>query len=175
MLSLHPSTAAAADVQLLFESSFPLAERRDWEPQLQFLDEGRLKLSLLQKDGTFIGFLFYWPLDGFTYIEHFAILESARGAGIGSEVMALFCDTFHAIVLEVELPDTKDAERRLRFYERAGFQAFPYPYHQPPYRQGERPIDMLLLYKNMGDGHEVFRRVRSELHTRVYICRPYES
>lgn len=174
MLTLQPVTEAAPYVRELFEASFPHAERRDWEPQLQLLADGHLKLSLLLSDGGFIGFLFYWPLNGYTYIEHFAILPNVRGGGIGSRVMALFCETFHSLVLEVELPDTPDAERRIRFYSRAGFQVFPYPYQQPPYRQGEQPIDMMLMYKNMGDGQEVFKRIRSELHTRVYVCRPYE-
>ncbi|WP_295120419.1 N-acetyltransferase [uncultured Chitinophaga sp.] len=173
MLILQPATEATPDVQLLYEESFPLAERRDWAPQLQFLADGHLRLSLLQQAGDFAGFLFYWPLNGFTYIEHFAVLAAMRGNGMGSQVMELFCKTFHAIILEVELPGDADAERRIRFYERAGFRAFGYPYEQPPYRQGEDPIPMMLMYKGMGDGHEVFRRVRSELHTKVYVCRPH--
>ena len=168
MITLHPSTFIPAEVAQLYELSFPLEERRDLSAQQLLLEQGSLQLLVVEKDGLFAGFIFCWLLTDFMLIEHFAIAADQRGSGIGSTVMNLLLTQHSQLVLEVEPPDTVDAERRIQFYEGLGFSAYPYPYRQPSYRAGGAPIPMWLMKKGMPPEEHTFLKITSEIYREVY-------
>lgn len=154
----------------LYEQSFPPEERRNLPAQQVLLNNGALRLALLENDDIYAGFVFYWQLTDFVFIEHFAIAQEMRGSGIGSGVMRLMEQEFLRIVLEVEPPDTDDAVRRIRFYEGLGFKAYAYPYLQPPYQAGGMPLRMLLMQKGMSPEEHTFTKINSEIYLEVYGC-----
>jgi ribosomal protein S18 acetylase RimI-like enzyme len=165
MISLRDATNISAQVQALYTSSFPSEERRNITAQQELLQNGALRLSHVEKDGVFAGFVFYWTLTDFTFIEHFAIDNSQRGGGIGSAVIGLFPG---AIVLEVEPPLTPGAIRRIHFYERLGFKAWEHAYLQPAYHAGGAPLKMLLMQKGMSPEEHTFNIVSNEIYREVY-------
>ncbi len=139
-------------VRGLYETSFPEEERRPWRSILDMIDSRspffRMRV-ILSDEKKFLGFLTTWNLPSTLYIEHFAVEKAARGSGIGSLVLSALkvSEAETPIVLEVELPgDSPEAERRIAFYERNGFEAMrDYPYYQPPYRPDLESVPMMLM------------------------------
>lgn len=168
MLSLHSQTGIASHVAKLYEQSFPPEERRLLPAQQLLLDRGALQLSTIEKDRIFAGFIFYWQLTDFIFVEHFAVDPGSRGSGIGGSVMQLLEKEFPQLVLEVEPPDTPDAVRRIRFYEKLGFTAYPYTYLQPPYLAGGEPLSMWLMQKGMSPEEHTFSKIKTEIYREVY-------
>lgn len=166
---ISPVTIPDQVIQL-YEQAFPVEERRNLSAQQTLLNSGALRLALLEKDGLFAGFVFYWQLTDFAFIEHFAVSADQRGAGIGSGVMRLMEQEYPCIVLEVEPPHTIDAQRRIRFYEGLGFTAYTFSYLQPPYQAGGQPLPMLLMQKGMPPEEHTFSKISTEIYLEVYGC-----
>ena len=79
-------------VEKTYTSSFPEEERRDF-----FLEEdSRFEMYAFLRDGIYVGFITGWQFEGFVYVEHFAIDESARNGGIGAKAMTSFLAYFIA-------------------------------------------------------------------------------
>lgn len=147
------------DVCKLYEAAFPPEERRTWAPRPEGL---RLRVAR-GDDGSFLGFVTTWQLpDDVTYVEHLATLPSLRGQGIGGRIID---DLPERVVLEVELPETEEARRRIGFYERHGFTAATeQEYIQPPYGPDLPSVPMLIMYRGDVDTIEAAHH----LHRIVY-------
>ena len=72
------------------------------------------------------------------------------------------------IVVEVEHPDDETAERRIRFYERAGFRLCPFDYSQPPYREGDAPYPMRLMGYGDIAMETRYEAIKKRLYKEVY-------
>jgi ribosomal protein S18 acetylase RimI-like enzyme len=133
-------------VQQLYEATFPLHERREWKDVLRLLSHPPMQMILITDGGADIGFAIGWRIGHWYFLEHLAIDPAQRGKQYGSQVMQeLIVYAEKNIILEVEPAHDELALRRIRFYERLGFQLAPFPYLQPPYRQGELPVRMELM------------------------------
>ncbi|SHK91536.1 Acetyltransferase (GNAT) family protein [Chitinophaga jiangningensis] len=167
MITLHQRTIPSDAIRQLYESAFPLAERRPWPAQLKLLDAGKLRLLEIQRDKKYAGFIFYWSLPDFAFVEHFAIEPAARGGGAGTAVMEQMAAALKAIVLEVEPPDTEQAIRRINFYERLGYQTFLDYYEQPPYHPGYPPLQLRLMHLHLPPALG-FVQIKQELYREIY-------
>lgn len=162
-------------VKEIYFESFPAEERRDWADLTRLVDdsESPLNMSVIVPDGTIglkdaVGFITWWRLDGFVYVEHFAIGAGTRGGGLGSEAIKMFVAEMEApVVLEVEPRGSNDmANRRIGFYERCGFIAhYDFEYIQPPYSPHLPSVPLVLMTTNAGLSLDY---VASQLHRRVY-------
>ncbi|GEP91064.1 Acetyltransferase (GNAT) domain-containing protein [Chitinophaga terrae (ex Kim and Jung 2007)] len=167
MIHLYPATTARPYIRQLYIQAFPENERRGWPAQMELLSTGKLKLLEVRKGEEAVGFVFYWQLSAFSFIEHFAIDPGTRGGGIGSAVMTQLDLALKQIVLEVEPPLTEMAIRRIGFYERLGYRTFPDTYYQPPYKLGDPPLELRLMYKGLPEEIS-FEKVKEELYSFVY-------
>ena len=153
----------------LYEQAFPAHERRPWNEQLHLIKTGQLHADSICINEAFIGFIFYWQLNNFVFIEHFAIVENARGKGTGSAILKTFTERFSAIILETEPPETNaDAIRRIQFYERAGFVLFDEVYLQPSYTKSGAYFPMRLMYHKPDTGKINFEQVKREIYAVIY-------
>lgn len=135
-------------VRALYESAFPPEERRPWRGMTCLLEEEpRFFLQLLFSHGEFVGFLSYWDLEDCYFGEHFAIIEGARGCGLGRELIASFwCSEVEKNWLfEVEPPEGEIERRRVEFYRSMGAELLLEEYVQPSYETRNRPIPMWLM------------------------------
>ena len=145
MLQLIACRAAEFDgVYDRMVESFPLDERRDREDARALLADPRYRLCHIEEGGRRVGFVAFFLLCGVTFVEHLSIDKSCRGKGLGTRVLSLLAEKGN-LVLEVELPLTEEAKRRIAFYERAGFFQNEYPYAQPAYRATGCPVPMILM------------------------------
>jgi len=124
-----------ADVYKLSVETFPVSERRSWASLERVINnENRFNIFALMHENQFVGFISYWKFERFYYIEHFAILPHFRNRKFGSEAMTgLLSQVNMPVVLEVEMPRTINAGRRIHFYERLGFYVLSNRYMQPSY------------------------------------------
>lgn len=157
-------------VEKTYNDSFPEAERRVFFLLRELMKkEPRFVLNALFKDEVYAGFITAWQFASFTYVEHFAIDESARNGGIGAVAMKQFmalCDT--PVVLEVEIPAEEMSKRRIGFYERLGYVLDDHVYYQPPYRRGEEFLEMRLMTYGDINLQQSFEEVKNCIYRDVY-------
>lgn len=155
----------------LYLASFPECERRPWAKIRDAAPHSYPALWGIYLTETsaaeFVGLITLWRFERFTYVEHFAVMERLRGRGIGSEVIKQIAAE-GPVVLEVE-PATvsKQASRRIAFYERAALSVISRTYRQPPYAPGLPWVDLWLMGSH---GCPQADEVTELLHKRVYAC-----
>lgn len=157
-------------VEELLHSSFPEVERREDEEQRAYTDEHPLFACYLICDEKIpIGVITVWQLNGFHYLEHLAISPTLRSKGYGQLVIETIKRKLAGtIVLEVELPEDELSTRRIGFYQRCGFSLCQKPYLQPPYREGDAPLPMHLMFTGTKSIDENFESIRDCIHKYVY-------
>ena len=103
------------------------------------------------------------------YIEHFAVDPDCRNGGLGGKILQkVIEDTDMRICLEVELPETEMAARRIGFYERNGFYYNDYFYMQPPIAEGRNAIPLRLMTTGGPLDEKEFSRMQGLLYKNVY-------
>jgi len=166
-MELIPVSIADDAIKRLYEDAFPKEERRPWNWQLELIAAGELRVLRISRDGLFAGFIFYWQLSAFAFIEHFAVHPDARGGGAGTRAMELLEKELGTMILEVEPPITEQAIRRIKFYERLGYTTFPDTYHQPSYYPEFPPLALRLMHKGLPPALD-FSYVQDQLYQYVY-------
>ena len=166
--SVHDSNYEA--VFNLYNSSFPPNERRSRESLEMVLNaDSRFNVYALENEQGFVGFFNYWKFSRFYYIEHFAIHPQHRNHSYGSEVIRLFLSTVSLpVVLEVEMPKTITASRRIHFYERLGFYVMSNFYMQPPYDGESFLLPMLIMSNDYHFTNKHFHLIKEVLYKEVY-------
>lgn len=157
----------------MLEYSFPEDERRDFNDQLAKSKCPEFRTMTLSEDGIIFGFLNFWELSDFVYLEHFAVDKNLRGKGLGSELIRQLCAlcTGKTIVLEAEPPELNEfSARRIEFYRRLGFHTNPFPYKQPPYRKGDEPVELVIMSRPLPLSEDDFREKIREIYRKVYGC-----
>lgn len=144
----------------LYNASFPTDERREYKDAEHLANFIKMKggkfHALAVKDGEdFLGFISYWTFEGYVYIEHFAVVPENRGRNIGHKLLNhVIREVSPNVLLEVELPTTDEAKRRIKFYERNGFRTREeIKYIQPAYSSNQKPVEMLLMTHGNVDLH----------------------
>ena len=162
-----------AFLEHLYIESFPLSERRPVDLMFDFYNSNpRFRISVAIRDNKRIGFLTHWDLGDFIFIEHFAISPDFRNGGNGGKVMKSFiAQMTKAIVIEVELPTTILADRRIGFYQRIGFRLWDdILYHQPAYYEETGTIPMKLMTHGDIELKENLTEIRNTIYDEVYGC-----
>lgn len=157
----------------ILEYSFPENERRDFDAQLEKSNCPEFRTMTLSEYGELLGFLNFWELSDFIYLEHFAVAKELRGKGLGSELIRQLCAhcTGKTIVLEAEPPALNEfSSRRIEFYRRLGFHTNPFPYKQPPYRKGDEPVELVIMSRPLPLSEGDFKEKISEIYRKVYDC-----
>lgn len=154
----------------IYESSFPIDERRDIDTFLSLIEkEEAFSVEAICCDDKVVGFIAWWRLGEWRFVEHLAIDESMRGCGIGHEVLQRFLKENNLpVVLEVEPPTDINSCRRIAFYRSLGFVLHDdYDYIQPSYCVGRKPVKLRLMSYGVRDKLDC-KSVEVELHRVVY-------
>ena len=102
-------------------------------------------------------------------VEHLATSPTVRNQGYGRRILdALAREVPGVIVLEVEPPTDETSIRRIGFYRRCGYSLCELPYLQPPYRKGDSPFPLLLMFTKTESIDGDFARIRDCIHREVY-------
>lgn len=159
-------------IKQLYENAFPLHERRTWAALLSMLTDRLMRLEAVFQEQSFIGFVIYWNIDKWWFIEHIAIEPVFRAKQLGTQVIRhLKAASDQKLLLETELPVAGEAIWRVRFYEKQGLIALPFTYFQPPYRKDETEVAMLLMATttfSVDEYEYITNRIRGEVYERFY-------
>lgn len=155
-------------VRQLYHTAFPEEERRPFDELPLEADNTHLQLLLFCNSGnTPVGFASVWQFGDFCFIEHLAIDAAQRSKGYGAMIVQQLLSPDYPCLLEVEPPHDDQSEKRIRFYNRLGFTANAFPYMQPPYHKGLKPIPMILL-SNPAISPTDAEAFVNQLHKEVY-------
>ncbi|ASA25863.1 GNAT family N-acetyltransferase [Paenibacillus donghaensis] len=154
----------------IMQRSFPDNEYRTFEGQLALLNNPHYRLITdTDQSGTIIAFLACWEFPKFRFVEHLAVDPDIRGGGIGKQLMLTYMkQSDKPVLLEVEPPLQEMAQRRVGFYERLGFHLNPYPYVQPPLREGQAELPLCIMTSPQPVEEQEFLRFREVLYREVY-------
>lgn len=153
----------------IYESSFPIDERRDFNLIQEILNDKRFIFNVIKKNNKIIGILSSWKFDKFTYIEHFAICKEHRNKGLGTETLNIILSTTkNLIVIEVEKPDNEEATKRINFYKKFSFIECFEDYIQPPYDISKQAVPMLIMSKPSIKNKKEFNYIKNTLYKYVY-------
>ncbi len=134
-------------IRSVYEASFPQDERRPFNECIGLLSTPHYGMEAVFLDDAPAGFIAFWRLREYVFIEHFAMSAGVRGRGAGSAALREFMRR-HAgpVVLEVELPESgENARRRIAFYERLGFSLCDAEHVQPPYTPQGRSVPLRFM------------------------------
>lgn len=149
-------------------TAFPYEERRDCFDQKECLKNSYFNFFEIYDGDTAVGFTALWDFEKFIYIEHIAIDEDKRGGGYGSKAIDLIKEKYNKpIILEAEAPVTEQQIKRIKFYNRLGFEVNDYGYEQPSYHNAEGVPLMILSYPNLlnnSEFEEFLRETRKEVY-----------
>lgn len=155
----------------IMEESFPIDEYRPYDEQNALLNDTRYNMYVLpdSNNENLKAFIAVWRFENFAFIEHFAVNPIYRNQGLGSLILQEISDLVKCqICLEVELPQTDFARRRIGFYERNGFYLNDYPYIQPPISEGRKPIPLLIMTSGERISEAGFESVKQTVYNEVY-------
>ena len=170
-ISLQPLTESfICEASQLYESSFPYAERR---PTQQWILKYRsctlFKIDAIIINGDFGGFISYWLMENFIYIEHFAIMPQYRGMGVGGRAIEMFKSNVKSpIVLEVEPPIDEISHRRIGFYRRHEFHLLLHDYMQPSYHAGGSSFPLQIMCPDVDFALQHFSYIVQSIYQYVY-------
>lgn len=171
-IELIPATKSFGlnhELELIYNESFTRDERRNWQELKELLDQPNFNLNKIFCDRKTIGLMTLWKLAGWVFIEHFAIQESMRGKGIGSQVLKQLIERDStSLIVEVEEPITGFAQRRIAFYSRIGFSLCENTYYQPPYSIDKNEVRMFLMSFPEPLSPVDFDKVKSQIYQVVY-------
>ena len=151
------------------KTAFPYEERRDYSDQKECLENKYFKFFEIYDCDLAVGFTALWVFENFVFIEHIAIDEDKRGSGYGSKDIELIKEKYNKpLILEAEAPVTEQQIKRIKFYNRLGFNVNSFNYTQPSYHGGEGVPLLILSYPNKltdEEFDEFLRETRREVYT----------
>lgn len=168
------SGTAFNEIFAIMEASFPVSEIRTFGGQRALLADPHYHLFTEQDaEGRVLAFVAAWEFPELRFVEHIAVNPEVRSGGIGGRLMNAYLERSDtAVLLEVEPPEGKLAQRRIGFYERLGFHLNPFSYVQPPLREGQEDLPLRIMTYPRPVTEQEFRHFRDILYKEVYQVKP---
>ncbi len=153
----------------IMEDSFPTDEYRPKQAQKKLFDNVIYKVYGVKENDTVIAFITVYELGEVAFAEHFAVNKNYRNKGLGKEILTYVLKKYPCpVCLEVELPETDIALRRIEFYKRNGFFLNPFDYIQPALGEGRKPVPLLIMSTQKPLTEQEFEKTKAKIYAEVY-------
>ncbi len=154
----------------LLEANFIPEEYRSYEAQKELLNNPYYTIyALYTEDDEVKAFLSVWDFKDFAYFEHFAVNAKHRNGGLGGKFLNQLIEEIDKdVCLEVEIPTSQDAHRRIGFYERNNFFLNEFPYVQPSLRGGSDAVPLYIMTTSSKIVSKTFKNIKKTLYKEVY-------
>ncbi|MDL2331169.1 GNAT family N-acetyltransferase, partial [Odoribacter sp. OttesenSCG-928-A06] len=119
----------------LYMEAFPKEERRGIKQLEYFIDHKKqMYFNAIEDNGVLAGFFVYWKFEAFYFLEHLAICPELRNNKIGQQLLDYVKDNLKGTrILEVEPFVDEMTGRRIKYYQRNGYEIVKKDYIQPLY------------------------------------------
>ena len=153
----------------LMERSFPEDEYRPRMAQRALLARSEDRLYGYRIGERLVALAAVWELGDITFLEHLAVDPNCRGGGLGTSALKELLERYDGrLCLEVELPETDLAARRIGFYRRNGFFLNQHPYIQPALGPGRKPVPLRIMTSGGPINAAHFEKLQKLLYETVY-------
>ena len=154
----------------LYVEAFPPEERREISQLKELLSsEPAMSFNAVTCDGELAGLFVYWNFGTFYYLEHLAGFAEMRNKKIGQQILDWVNEHLQGIrILEVEPDETEMAKRRIRYYQRNGYQVLDKTYLQPSYRPEGEEFPLWIMGNETGQTPEVLNQQIQLIKDKVY-------
>jgi len=171
MLKIIPlngeDSALFAQVDALYESAFPLHEKRSLTAKIRALNHANYQLQAWFDGDLFVGMMGIWHFGDYFYIEHLAVNDTLRGQGYGKRMLNQFLEQSPQTVLEIDPLTTEIARKRLHFYQSLGFQVNHYPHTHPTYHEHLADHQLIVLSHPRPIDPQQYKRFLTDLSHEV--------
>lgn len=134
----------------LLEKVLPANEHRNKSEQYKLFNNNCYNIIAVSSHNCFAGFIAYWDLGEFCFIEHLCISPDFQSKGLGSALIKHLSEiSDKSFVLEAEPQGTAVSDRRIRFYTRCGFYLSDTEYYQMPLSIDDEPLKLQIMYRPM--------------------------
>lgn len=145
----NDQSALFAQVDALYESAFPLHEKRHHAAKVRAFNHANYQLQAWFDEQQFVGMMGVWDFGDYRYIEHLAVNDRLRGQGYGKRMLNQFLQLSPQqspqTILEIDPLTTEIAHKRLHFYQSLGFQVNDYPHSHPTYHENIADHELIVL------------------------------
>ncbi|WP_138416430.1 GNAT family N-acetyltransferase [Aquibacillus sediminis] len=153
---------------------FPIEEMKSKEHMEMLLKE---KGDVYHKDEGPNHVLMYAEFETFIFIDYVFVSNAARGQGLGSQLIEKLKKKNKPIILEVEPFDYKDSDsqKRLRFYQREGFQhAQSIGYSRRSLATNEESPLEILYWSPNDEGEETIYKQMKKMYEDIHTYKDEE-
>lgn len=164
----------SAQLLSLMREAFPAEERRMDEEYRRLFKHQNVQILCAREEERLNGFLLFWVLEHFVFVENFAVLPAARGLGLGSAMLQQLKSHYDLpLILEVEPPEDELTRRRVAFYQRNGYHLNGYEYYLPCLHESiPRSIQLKIMSAPEPLSDECCKKVIEALYSTVYQGKP---
>jgi len=141
----NDKSALFTQVDSLYESAFPLHEKRNHAAKVRAFNHANYQLQAWFDDAQFVGMIGVWDFGDYSYIEHLAVNDQLRGQGYGKQMLSQFLQQSPQTILEIDPLTTEIAHKRLRFYQSLGFQVNHFAHYHPTYHANIADHELIVL------------------------------
>lgn len=154
----------------IMKEAFPEIERRSYNDQKWLLEKSNYCIYVIKAEELIKAFISIWEYNDFVFVEHLAIHHNFRNQGLGALLLKDIISLYNKhVVLEVEVPNTKMAARRIQFYKRLGFYTNEkFAYEQPALQKGFDAYPLWLMTYPSAETEEMLSLIKKELYHDVY-------
>ncbi len=146
LIYIHDDSPLAKEVWQLYESAFPIEERRALQQHVSAMQDSRFyPYTYVSGQSELLAICFCWNFTDFKYLEHFAVHPNCRNKGIGSQIIQTLNTDKKPVILEIEPPVDTLTKQRLNFYKRNRFYHTGYRFKQLKYRKNTAHLQLELL------------------------------
>ncbi len=118
---------------------------------------------------NFEAFIIGYQFSDYLFFELYMVQEHLRGKGVGSTFLkTIIKEATTPIILEVELPTTDIAKRRIGFYKRLGFHLNTQDYKMPLFDNKHGGVPLYLMSYPNKLTQEEFEYYSNHIHKYVY-------
>ncbi|KAA6335082.1 hypothetical protein EZS27_016643 [termite gut metagenome] len=152
----------------IYESSFPLSERRSLDDQIRIFSNETYFLEVWEENGKVVGFIGWWDCDDLRFVEHYAIHTDCRSNGYGSRFLSgWIAKSDIPVLLEIEPVVDEITQRRHHFYRKLGFKDNTITHYQPPYHKETAALNLWLMSYPQPVSVESYEKFRLKQQTEI--------
>ncbi len=157
------------EIYSLVRTTFPKEECYPYDYHYKALMRPSFFGRKLVLDNKIKAFVTGFQQKNYLFLDYFAVDKNLRGQGIGGKFLKKVIESVQCpVILEVELPETEMAKRRIVFYERLGFQLNTYPYRMPLIAEGFGDTPLYIMSYPLALAKKEFDILSQDIYCHVY-------